>query len=172
MGYHYALVKQFCEDKGIVLDLSIAPGMPRLIELLDSGKIDVAACEIPVTGVTKQHIVACGPESITHQVLVQPKASDKQTPVTDVTQLVGREVYVEADSKYHHRLENLNKELGGGIIIKPVARDTLITEDLITMVSQGKIPLTIVDSDIARINRTYYPELDISAKVGVGREHF
>lgn len=165
MGYHYALVKQFCEDKGIVLDLSIAPGMPRLIELLDSGKIDVAACEIPVTGATKQHIVACGPESITHQVLVQPKASDKQTPVTDVTQLVGREVYVEADSKYHHRLENLNKELGGGIIIKPVARDNLITEDLITMVSQGKIPLTIVDSDIARINRTYYPDLDISLEV-------
>lgn len=165
MGYHYSLVKQFCDDKGIVLDLNVAPNMPRLIELLDSGKIDVAACEIPVTGATKPHAVACGPESITHQVLVQPKASADHATVTDVTQLVGREVYVEAGSKYHHRLENLNKELGGGIKIKPVARDTLITEDLITMVSQGKIPLTIVDSDIARINRTYYPDLDISLEV-------
>lgn len=165
MGYHYSLVRQFCEDNNIALDLQVAPSMPRLIELLDSGKIDVAACELPVTGATKSHAIPCGPESITHQVLVQPKASDKHIPVTDVTQLVGREVYVEADSKYHHRLENLNKELGGGINIKPVARDTIITEDLITMVSQGKIPLTIVDSDIARINRTYYPDLDISLEI-------
>ena len=30
------------------------------------------------------------------------------------------------------------------------------------MVSSGELPLTVVDSDIARINRTYYPELDIS----------
>lgn len=165
MGYHYSLIKQFCEDKKMVLDLQVAPSMPRLIELLDSGKIDVAACEIPVTGATKSRVTACGPESITHQVLVQPKASGKSKPVTDVTQLVGREVYVEADSKYHHRLENLNKELGGGILIKPVDRDTLITEDLITMVSEGKIPLTIVDSDIARINRTYYPDLDISLEI-------
>ncbi len=33
------------------------------------------------------------------------------------------------------------------------------------MVSEGKIPLTVVDSDIARLNMTYYPDLDISLPV-------
>ena len=41
----------------------------------------------------------------------------------------------------------------------------LITEDLIEMVSSGEIPLTVVDSDIARLNRTYYKTLDISLKL-------
>ncbi len=44
----------------------------------------------------------------------------------------------------------LNEELGGGIIIHEVDRDTLITEDLMEMVSKGEIPLTVVDSDIGQ----------------------
>ncbi len=59
-------------------------------------------------------------------------------------------------------MNNLNQELGGGIRIHPVSRDTMITEDLIAMVSEGKIPLTVVDSDIALINKTYYNDLDIN----------
>ncbi len=85
--------------------------------------------------------------------------------LTDVTQLVGREVFVEKDSRYLRRLENLNDEIGGGIIIKEVDADSLITEDLIKLVSDGKIPLTVVDSDIARLNSTYYPDLDVDLAV-------
>ncbi|MDE5928906.1 MAG: transglycosylase SLT domain-containing protein, partial [Muribaculaceae bacterium] len=83
-------------------------------------------------------------------------------PVTDVTELVGKTVYVEKDSKYLRRMQNLNEELGGGIDIREIDADTLITEDLIEMVSDGKIPLTVVDSDIAMLNKTYYHDLDIS----------
>ncbi len=72
---------------------------------------------------------------------------------------------MEAGSKYLYRLENLNDEIGGGIKIHQVKSDTLITEDLIEMVANGEIPLTIVDSDIARINRTYYNSLDIGLPV-------
>ena len=78
---------------------------------------------------------------------------------------MGRDIYVEADSKYQQRIQHLNDELGGGINIHIVDRDTLITEDLIAMVSAGEIPLTLVDSDIARINKTYYPDLDITMPV-------
>ena len=81
-----------------------------------------------------------------------------------MTQLVGRKVYVEKDSKYHHRMTNLNEELGGGIEVVPIDRDTLITEDLIDMVSRKEIPLTVVDSDIARLNKTYYRDLDITCR--------
>lgn len=74
-------------------------------------------------------------------------------------------MYVEKDSKYLRRLQHLNDEIGGGIIIKEVDADSLITEDLIKMVSDGKIPLTVVDSDIAMLNRTYYPDLDVDLQV-------
>lgn len=161
MGYDYTLVSQWAEEKGMVVDLKIAPSLPQLIEMLDSGKIDLAAYEIPVTAEYRPYVTPCGPEYITTQVLVQPRVKGK-AEITDVTQLVGKDVYVEADSKYQFRLRNLDDELGGGIRIHEVSRDTLITEDLIAMVSDGSIPLTVVDSDIARINATYYSDLDIS----------
>lgn len=97
-------------------------------------------------------------------MLVQPKRGEEEL-ITDVTGLVGKDVYVEAESKYEARMNNLNQELGGGIRIHPVNRDTMITEDLIAMVSEGKIPLTVVDSDIAHINKTYYNDLDINTQL-------
>ncbi|MCM1518596.1 MAG: transglycosylase SLT domain-containing protein [Pseudoflavonifractor sp.] len=164
MGYDYDLVSKLGADKGMVIDLNVAASMAELIGMLDSGAIDLIAYEVPITAEYKDRVLPCGNENITHQVLVQPKRDD-DSRISDVTQLVGKDVYVEKDSKYQHRLNNLNNELGGGIKIHPIDRDTLITEDLIAMVSEGTIPLTVVDSDIARINKTYYDDLDITLEV-------
>lgn len=164
MGYDYDLVKRLAADKRMALDLTIAESLPRAVEMLDSGLVDLIAYEVPVTGEYLKHIEPCGIESVTHQVLVQP-GKDKHNVISDVTQLVGHEVYVEKDSKYYYRMLNLNEELGGGISVKPVERDTLITEDLIAMVQSGEIPLTVVDSDVAALNRTYYPDIDVSLSV-------
>lgn len=162
MGYDYSLLSQMAEDKGMAVELTVAPSLQKMIEMLDSGQVDLLAYEIPVTAEYKEKVMACGPETLTHQVLVQPKGADGKEAITDETELVGKDVYVESQSKYLYRLQNLNAELGGGINIHVIDRDTLITEDLIEMVSKGEIPLTVVDSDIARINQTYYSDLDIS----------
>lgn len=73
MGYDYSLLKQFAADKGIEVDLTVATSLQNLIALLDSGKVDLLAYEIPVTAEYKRKVTACGPEFLTHQVLVQPK---------------------------------------------------------------------------------------------------
>lgn len=161
MGYDYSLVKQFADDKGMALDLTVAPSLASMVELLDSGKVDLLAYEVPVTAEYRRKTMPCGPETLTYQVLVQPRKGGEGF-ITDETQLVGRDVYVEAHSKYLYRMQNLNDELGGGVNIHVIDRDTIVAEDLIEMVSEGEIPLTVVDSDIARVNKTYYPDLDIS----------
>lgn len=170
MGYDYSLLQALAKEKGMALDLNIAPSLEEALTMLDSGRVDLVAYEVPRTSEYRDRAVACGPRSRAAQVLVQPKGTKNQPAVKDVTELVGREVYVEAPSKYLQRLNYLNSELGGGIIIHSVDRDTLITEDLIDMVSDGKIPLTVVDSDIARINQTYYPNLDISLALSFEQE--
>lgn len=164
MGYDLQLIRDFGADKGVVIDLTVAHSLPSMIAMLDSGLVDLVAYEVPVTAEFKQSVIACGPQTVTHQVLVQPKKKGKPE-ITDETQLVGKDVYVEADSKYQYRMQNLSDELGGGINLHVIDRDTLITEDLIDMVSQGKIPLTVVDSDIAKLNATYYKDLDVSLRV-------
>ncbi|MDE6582250.1 MAG: transporter substrate-binding domain-containing protein [Duncaniella sp.] len=165
MGYDYDLVNSLVKDKGIALKLEVAPGLATAVEWLDSGKVDLIAYEIPVTAEYKSHVLHCGPKNVTTQVLVQPKTKKEADRISDVTALVGRDIYVEAGSKYEARLNNLNDELGGGINIHAIDRDTLITEDLVAMVSRGEIPLTIVDSDLAHISTTYYNTLDITLEV-------
>lgn len=164
MGYDYNLIYQFAQEKGLELKIEVAPSVHRAIEMLDSGKVDLIAYEIPEITEYKDKLVPCGPRSETHQVLVQPKIEGKAR-ITDVTDLPGQEVAVEAGTKYLYRLENLNDELGGGIIINAIDTDTIDAEALIEMVAERKVPLTIVDNDIAKINATYFPTLDISVDV-------
>ena len=164
MGYDYSLVNDFAEAKGMVLDLHVARSMSEAVAMLDSGSVDLLACGVPVTSQFKGRVVACGPELLTTQVLVQPRVKGEPA-ITDVTQLPGKDIYVEQGSKYEQRLRHLDQELGGGINIHAVDSDSLIDEDLLQMVSDGKIPLTVVNRDVARLNATYYPDLDVSLEV-------
>ncbi len=168
MGYEYELISKFAADNGMPVRVELADNFHQLVTLLREGKVDVLAYEIPKTAEYKHQVLHCGPENETHQVLVQPLNGGKPA-ITDVTQLPGKEVYVEKDSKYYYRLCNLDREVGGGIRIKPIAQDSVVTEDMIEMVSRGEIPLTVIDSDIARISRTYYSNIDVSLPVGMAQ---
>ena len=170
MGYDYSLLEALVKEKNLTLDLKVATSLEDALTMLDSGWVDLVAYEVPHTSEYLSRAAACGPRSRAAQVLVQPRGSRSKPAIKDVTELVGRDVYVEDHSKYLQRINNLNSELGGGINIHTVDSDTLITEDLINMVSMGEIPLTVVDSDIARINKTYYPNLDISLALSFEQE--
>lgn len=160
MGLDYSLVKRLAEDKDMALEITVAPNLQAMIEMLDTGAVDLIAYPVPMTAEFKDRVIATGPVSETHQVLVQPRRASSSL-IKDVTELPGHDVWVEDGSKYYYRMVNLNEELGGGIGIHVLDRDTIITEDLIEMVSDGTIPLTVIDSDIARLNKTYYPNLDV-----------
>jgi len=164
MGYDYNLISQFAKDKQIALKLEVAPSLHKAIEMLDSGIVDVIAYEIPKITEYRDNIIPCGPRSETYQVLVQPKLGG-EARIADVTDLPGHEVYVEDNTKYLYRLQNLNEELGGGIDIHVIDNDTIMTDDLIEMVASREIPLTVADNDIAKINATYYPSLDVSVDI-------
>ena len=137
MGFDYENVKRFANDENLVLDLKVAPTLQSLLNMIENGDIDLAAYPIPVIEEYKNLAKHCGYKEVTWQVLVQPDGKNK---ISDVTQLVGKTIYVEQDSKYHYRLNNLNQELGGGINIVPINKDSLITEDLIRMVDLGDSP--------------------------------
>lgn len=164
MGYEYDLIKDFARSEGLKLNIKVAENATRLIEMLEAGEADVVAYPIQMSNNLKENYLYCGREELTSQVLVQ-RANKGDTILKDVTQLIGKEVYVKPDTKYYERLKNLDKELGGGIHIKDIKKDTVTTEDLIAMVSQGEIPYTISDDNIARLNKTYFWNINVSLKV-------
>lgn len=164
MGYDYDLAQDFCDHYGLTLKVKTAENVKKLIEMLNNGEGDLIAYALPIQNEKKDSVIYCGLEQISHQVLVQ-QANKGDTIVKDVTELIGKEVYVEANTKYDQRLVNLDSELGGGIQIRKVNEDTITSEDLIEMVSLGKIKYTVCDEYIAKLNRTYYRNIDISLQI-------
>ena len=164
MGYEYERIKQFADHYNLKTKVIVADNIKRLTEMLQKGEGDIIAYEMPIIGDAKNEWLYCGAENITHQVLIQLR-KPKNEMVNDVVDLIGKDIYVEAGSKYEDRIKNLNDELGGGIHIHHIDKDTVVTEELIEMVSTGEIPYTLADNNLAQLNRTYYNNIDIHLKV-------
>lgn len=164
MGYEYEMIQNFARSEGLKLHIKVAETPTRLIEMLEAGEADIIAFPIKIDQTLNERLIFCGQEEQECQVLVQ-RANKGDTLLTDVTQLLGKEVCVKPNTKYAERLQNLNNELGGGIRIREVTADTVNIEDLIEKVSTGTIPYTLSDENIARLNKTYYWNLDISLKI-------
>lgn len=165
MGFQYELAEQFADELGVALEVKIAPNVQEMQRMLLDGEGDLIAYNMPVTFEGKENLLYCGEEVVNHQVLVQ-RNKRKSKPLNDVTQLIGKEVYAKTGRSLN-RLRNLNTELGGGIIIHEISSDSITEEDLITKVALGEIEYTVCDNDVARLNRTYFPQLNISLQVGL-----
>ena len=134
MGFQYELGKQFADSLGLGLKVKTAKNVPELVHMLQSGqgdgvdlRVEVArsvpelcrkllsgqgdliAYNLPFNKDWTDSLTYCGAERITHQVVVQrPRGRTKA--LRDVTELVGKDVYVKP-GKYYHRLLNLDQEL-------------------------------------------------------------
>lgn len=156
MGFDYELCAKFAEEQGLALKIVVAPSEPELIEMLKTGEIDLAAYRITITNALKNEIRYISNEYINNQVLVQRGSKEM---ISDVVDLIGKEVVVLPGTKYEERLHNLNDEIGGGIIIKQ-ANDTVSIDNLIEMVSNGTIQYTVAENDVALLNKTYFQNID------------
>lgn len=164
MGYEYELMADFARTQGVELEVKVARDDGELFRMLDDGEADVIAYPVIYSSQNLQDYIHCGLEEQSCQVLVQ-RSNKEDTVLTDVTQLIGKDIYIKRHSPYEKRLENLNRETGGDIRIRYIESDSVANEDLIAMVSKGEIPYTVCDENIARLNRTYYWNINTDLKI-------
>lgn len=164
MGFDYELANALADSLHRPLKIVEATSMVDLIEKVATGEADLAAAPVADTSPHREEVALCGPERISYQVLVQRGAPGK---VKDVTDLPSHTVTVIKDTRYDQRIANLNKEIGGGIAIEALDRDTLTEGDLVKMVSKGEIEMTLTDSQLAEYGRRLYPSLDFSVPVSL-----
>ena len=171
MGYEYELLSMLAEELGVSLRLDITTDLEEAFIKLNRGEGDIVAHNLTVTRERKQWIGFTDYHHQVRQVLVQRKPEnwrelkvhqiDKQL-IRNPISLIGEEVYVRKSSSYAERLHNLADEIGGDILIIEENRDT---EALIRMVAEGEVEYTIADEDVAQVNATYYPNLDVKTAV-------
>jgi membrane-bound lytic murein transglycosylase F len=161
MGYEYEFVKLLCKELKVGLKLHVAPNLTSLLDMLENSEVDLVAYRVPYTEENKEKIEFTKREYISNQVLVQCKSD---TMVADVLQLSGKMITVVPNSIYSKRINFLNDEIGGGIDII-YSSDTSKVDDLIADVAHHKISYTFAEKDIARLNKTYFGNIDYSLDV-------
>jgi len=170
MGYEYELLKRLADDLGVELELKVSRNLDDLLTELKKGTVDIVAHGLAITSERKNEVAFAEYLYITEQVLVQRKpdgwrqmTSDqiKEAMITDPIQLIGDTISVRKNSSYFKRIKNLSREIGGEIHI-----DTLLgniaTDEIIKMVADGSIKYTLADKNLASINASYYPNLDVA----------
>lgn len=167
MGIDFENIRKFANEEGMTLEMTTVYTVSDLIDSLKTGRFHMAAYPVPFIAEFNEEVLHCGPTEISNQVLVQKTGKDK---ITDVTQLVGKDIYVEKNSKFEYRLENLNEELGGGINIMSIDNDTIVSEDFLQMIHEGKIDYAVIDSQIASLYQKHYPDLDTSLRLSTDQK--
>lgn len=173
MGYEYELLKRFAEHLGVELNIAISNNIDTMYQELLNGKVNIIAHGLTITEERKKLVNFSEYLYLTHQVLVQKKPDNwrkmkwsklQSSLKHDVIDLIGDTVSVRDKSSYINRLSNLSEEMGGQIHVDTLPAN-LSTDRIIEMVADGKIKYTVADNNIASINASYYPILDIDVPV-------
>ncbi len=173
MGFEYELLSRLAKNLGLKLKITIAEDIDDLFDMLNSGKGDLIAYGLTITEPRKKLVSFTDNHYVTHQALVQRMPDnwrslpgykiDKQL-ISNTLELSNDTVWVRENSSYAERIKNLENEIGADI---PVAHinGNVTTDEIIKMVVDGEIERTVADYNIASINKTYYPILNIDTRV-------
>ncbi len=173
MGYQHDLLARFAKEIGVQLEIKIVSSIPDAMDSLVHKKADILASGLTILGDRKQYLDFTMPITQTHQVLIQkkPKGHSSLNRKTlenrllrDVTELAGKEVYVEEGSSYYDRILSLQNEIGDSINIHTYNAD-LDMDSLMFMISSGEIQYAITEEYTAKFFLRYYPDLDIKTPI-------
>ncbi len=171
MGYQFELLKALSQYLNVDLEIRVDNDLERSFRKLEQGQCDVLAINLTVTRERKKIIRFTDPIGQTRQVLVQrkPKGWRRMTLdainralIRNTLDLAGKTVYVQKNSSYAERLRNLMDEIGDTIIVEEVDVEA---ERLIKMVADGEIDYTVADENVAKVNSTYYSDLDVETAI-------
>lgn len=162
-GKDYVMALNFADYIDVPLKWVVAPDVEALKDSLQQGVADFAAYNVIRSKKNQEKFLYVNWNVVSYPVLVQRR--NKKPLVTSATQLVGKSVYVKAQSKHLRRMKHLNWEIGGGILIEE-ADNELSMEDLIRKVSVGDIDYAVVDNDLAVLSQQRLRNVDCSLPLG------
>lgn len=178
MGYEYELLNLFARHLGVALKIQVTSGIDRAMDQLNKGEGDIIAFPLTITKERTKYVNFSNPHFNSYQVLVQRKPENWRRMTLDAIEdslirnpvaLIGKEVHVLAGSSYETRLRHLSEEIGGDVLIRADTASSE-SESLIRRVALGEIPYTVADHILARVNASYYPDLDVKTPISVAQQ--
>ncbi|WP_111682586.1 MltF family protein [Winogradskyella tangerina] len=173
MGFEYELLNQLAEHLDLELDLVVSNDLDSEFEVLNRGDVDLIAHGMTITNQRKWEVSFTEHLYLTKQVLVQRKPDNYRNMswstlqkhlIHDPIELINDTVSIRKNSAYHERILSLSNEIGGKIIVDTLD-SKLTTPEIIDMVAEGKIKYTVADENLAKINASNQPILNIDVPI-------
>ena len=173
MGFEYEMLSRLAEDLELELKITVADDIDDLFNMLNKGEGDLIAFGLTITEPRKKLVSFTNSHYVTHQTLVQrmpdnwrslPGYKIDRQLISNTIELMNDTVWVRENSSYAERLKNLQDEMGSEIPVEYIDGN-ITTDEIIKMVVDGKIERTVADYNIASINKTFYPVLDIDTRI-------
>ncbi|UCG14394.1 MAG: membrane-bound lytic murein transglycosylase MltF [Deltaproteobacteria bacterium] len=155
VGFEYDLAKAFAASLGVELEV-ITPGWDDMFKELDRGKGDFIASSLTVTA-DREKIVDFSDEYLPVQQHVIIHRGNRE--ISKLEDLDGQTVHVRKNTSYQERLLELIEE---GLEVRLVLHKNVPTEELIRQVAEKEIEITVADTNVALLNRRYYPSVRIA----------
>ena len=172
MGFHYELLQKLSDYLGIKIEIVLNNDLVDNFAMLQSGDYDLIAMNLTVTRDRRKILDFTRPIMQTRQVLVQrkPEAWKNMTQkqyneklLRSALDLSGKKVSVKKKSSYVDRLRSLSEEIGDTIYINEMEHYT--EDEIIELLANKELDYTICDENIAKVNATYYDNIDIKTPV-------
>jgi membrane-bound lytic murein transglycosylase F len=163
-GFEYELVKRFAEDLGVKLEIETADNLDDLFNQVGkpSGPV-LAAAGLVESNSRKQQVRFSHPYlEVTPQVIYR---NGKSRP-TGPADLVGKRIVVLKGSTHAAQLAELKKKYPA---LQYDESDAVEVVDLLRMVDEGQIDLTLVDSNEVSMNQVYFPNVRVAFDLGDAR---
>ena len=166
MGFQFELLQLLSKDMGVKLDIKVSNNLEETFNGLKNGNYDLIAKNLTITQARRSEVDFTVPLQKTRQVLVQREKSKNENDsvyINGTRKLAGKKVYVQKNTSYSRRLQRLSEEIGEKIEI--IEDSVFGVEQLIARVANSEIDCTVCDENVALLNKTYYPNLDVSLRI-------
>lgn len=145
-GFEYDLVRKFARQRGLRVEMVVAPSQQEMLRWLLEGRGDLIAASVPSTGLRPDpRLSVTRPYNYAAPLIV---GRDGERTLIDARDLKGRRIVLPAGSPYR-RILNRFQQLDLGIdVVEAEANQTI--EQILRRVEMGIYDLTVIDSHKAR----------------------
>jgi membrane-bound lytic murein transglycosylase F len=159
-GFEYDLAKAFADSLGVRLKVVVADRVEQIFAQLIKGDVHFAAAGLTATEARRRWVRFAPPYREAQQQVVYRLGTKRPA---DVAALVGHQIEVPAGSSHAERLFGLKQDYPG-LLWTEVPDKT--SDDLLEMVWEGLLEITVADDHVVMINRQYFPELQVAFDLG------
>lgn len=160
-GFEYELLKRFANELGVELKVEVAQNLTDLFARVNAADGPVlAAPGLTISKARAAEVLLSRPYlQVTPQIIYRQGSARPRRP----PELVDRQILVLRDSRHAELLTELASLVPG---LAHEESEAVEVSDLLRMVDEGEIDLTVVDSNELAMNQVYFTQIRVGFDLG------